>query len=146
MGRRICELLSCELSYEDLLLLQAIAFEVDPRIVSIAQQAAKRVQVGILSNNAPLMNEALPVHFPKLAQVFDPILFSFQFGSVKPERGLFEAVQAHLAVPPGDIVFIDDNSGHVAAARAVGWDAMIFESPEQLRRSLVERGLIASAV
>ncbi len=142
MELRICELLDCKFSRKELLRLQAIAFEVRSDVLSLAKAAALRKQVGILTNNAPLLQEALPHHFSELVELFDPILFSFQFGHVKPERELFEAVEAQLCIPGAAIHFIDDTQGHVAAARAAGWDAVLYQSPTQLRESLVERGII----
>ena len=99
----------------------------------------------MLTNNAPLLKEAMPQHFSELAQLFDPILFSYQFGHVKPERELFEGVQTHLSAEPDEIVFIDDTSGHVAAAASLGWDAIQFRSAAELRRALIERGVLASS-
>ena len=93
----------------------------------------------MLTNNAPLLREAFPIHFPELVQVFDPILFSFQFDHVKPEREIFQLVQEHLEVPADEIFFIDDQASHVASAVSVGWDAVQYESPEGLRRALAQR-------
>lgn len=136
MDRRICELLGCAFTRAELLRLQAAAFAVRPEVLRIAQRVATRTRVGILTNNAPLLEQALPIHLPELARAFDPILYSFEFGHVKPERALFEAVTARLALAPREIFFVDDQERHVAAARAVGWSALRFESAEQLERSL----------
>jgi HAD superfamily hydrolase (TIGR01509 family) len=82
-----------------------------------------------------------PTHFPKLERIFAPVLYSFQFGHTKPARALFEAVSRALALDPGEIFFVDDQLRHVTASREAGWDAVRFESAEQLRRLLVERRL-----
>ena len=78
--------------------------------------------------------------------MFDPILYSFQFKHVKPERELFEAVEDQLGLPGEEIHFIDDTQGHVAAARAAGWDAVQYLSTTQLRNALAERGLLDEGV
>ena len=145
MELRICQRLGCEFSRAELLRLQAISFEVRPEVLSLAQAVAIRKPVGILSNNSPLLEEALPHHVPELVESFDPILFSFQFGHVKPERELFEAVEARLGISAEEIHFIDDTPGHAAAACSAGWDAVGYQSPKQLRESLVERDLIDDA-
>ncbi|MDE0887060.1 MAG: HAD-IA family hydrolase [Myxococcota bacterium] len=126
--------------------LQALAFTVRPEVLAIAKRVSERRPTGILTNNAPLLEEALPIHFPELVDTFDPILFSFQFGHVKPERAIFEAVQAHLGVPASEILLLDDTAGHVAAASASGWDTIHYQSASQLRNSLASRSLIGEAV
>ena len=146
MEMRICELLGESFSREELLRLQALAFTVRPEVLAIAKRVSERRPTGILTNNAPLLEEALPIHFPELVDTFDPILFSFQFGHVKPERAIFEAVQAHLGVPANEILLLDDTAGHVAAASASGWDTIHYQSASQLRNSLASRSLIGEAV
>ena len=146
METRICELLDCHFSRKELLALQAIAFELRPEMLDIARAVATRKPVGILTNNAPFLQEAMPRFFPELVELFDPILYSFQFKHVKPERELFEAVEDQLGLPGEQIHFIDDTQGHVAAARAAGWDAVQYLSTTQLRNALAERGLLDEGV
>lgn len=145
MRREISALLAHQFSGEEVLRLQAAAFAVRPELVGIAHAVAAFTRVGILTNNAPLLEEAFPIHFPELVRTFDPILFSFQFRHVKPERELFDAVRAFLAVEPQEILLIDDQARHVLAARAAGWHAVQFESAAQIRRSLAGRGLLNGA-
>jgi len=145
MHERICALLGCKFSREELLRLQALAFSVRQEVVRIAEEISARKRVGILTNNAPLLRDALPEHLPALVRVFSPILFSFQFGHTKPERELFDAVASDLALTPAEIFFIDDQPSHVQAAREAGWEAVGFESVAQLRHALAERGFCHDA-
>ena len=144
MEKRICELLGCTFTRQELLALQARAFSLDAEALALAAAVAERVRVGILTNNAPLLPEALPVHFPEVLRVFDPILLSFQLGHVKPEPELFAAVQEYLGLAPGEILFIDDTAGHVRAAVSMGWDAVHYFAPGPLRRALQQRGTLDS--
>ncbi len=142
MARRICELLGCTFSRAELLRLQTLAFVLDPEVLALAEAVSRRLRIGILTNNAPLLHEALPYSFPDVVRLFDPILFSFQLGHVKPEAELFEAVQARLGLEPGEILFIDDTAAHVRAALSTGWDAVRYQSVPELRKALVERGIL----
>lgn len=144
MERRINELLESDFSHDELLRLQAAAFTLRPEMIAIAAAVSARGRTGILTNNAPLLLEAFPVHFPEVARLFDPLLFSFQFGHVKPEPELYEAVRDRLGVPPEEILFVDDNPANVAAARASGWDAVRFETVPLLREALAQRGILPS--
>ena len=145
MELRLCQLLGEDFTRAELLWLQSLAFTLRPETFSLAKKVAERKPIGILTNNSPLLKEALPRHFPELVDSFDPILFSFQFGHVKPEPALFEAVQAQLGIAGNEILFFDDTEGHVLAAAAVGWDAIHYQSPRQLRDSLVSRSIIDDA-
>ncbi len=60
MGRRICALLGCTFSREELLHLQTLAFVVDPEVLALAEAVSRRLRVGIPTSNAPLLHEALP--------------------------------------------------------------------------------------
>ncbi len=145
MHAEICERLGVAFTRDELLRLQALAFRIRPDVLRIAGELAARHRVGILTNNAPLLHDAIPAHFPELERIFAPVLYSFQFGHAKPARALFEAVARVLALDPSEIFFSDDQPRHVSAAREAGWEAIQFESAAQLRRALVERRLLGDA-
>jgi len=144
MHEQICTRLDYRFSRAELLRLQAAAFTLRPEVVRLAIEVSARARVGVLTNNAPLLQDALPTHFPELTRVFAPILYSFEFGCAKPERALFERVAARMALEPKQIVFVDDQVSHVEAARSVGWDALRFESVAGLRCALADRGLLSA--
>ena len=54
----------------------------------------------------------------------------------KPDPRIFELAAARFAIAPERSLFIDDTMEHVLAARSVGFNAVHFVSPEQLRRDL----------
>lgn len=144
MHAQICARLGVAFTRDELLALQALAFRVQPDVLRIAEALAERLRVGILTNNAPLLREAVPAHLPELARVFAPILYSFEVGHTKPARALFDSVARALELSPREIFFVDDQPRHVAAAREAGWDAVPFESAARLRRALIERGLLGA--
>ena len=61
-------------------------------------------------------------------------------GLRKPAAESFEAVVAHLGLPPGRLLFVDDRQANVDGALAVGIPAVRFESAEQLEAELRQRG------
>ena len=65
----------------------------------------------------------------------DDIVYSHEVGLVKPEPEIFELTARRLAVRPEEIVFLDDQPGHVEAARAAGWHAVVHV---ETRRSIGE--------
>jgi hypothetical protein len=79
--------------------------------------------------------DALPALFPRYNRRFDPLLFSYQFGALKPSAALFTAVLAQLGPPAQNILLIDDAPQSVEGARA-GTQAYLFTSVERLRIDL----------
>jgi 2-haloacid dehalogenase len=66
-------------------------------------------------------------------------------GVIKPDPEIFRRLLTRFALEAARTVFIDDAPRNIAAAAALGLVAVRFESPEQLRRDLVELGLPLSA-
>jgi FMN phosphatase YigB (HAD superfamily) len=69
------------------------------------------------------------------------IIFSYQVGALKPDPAIYHAVEAATGAPPAEHLFLDDLPENVAGARAVGWDAICFETPDQAQEELVARGM-----
>jgi len=78
--------------------------------------------------------------FPFLA-LFDSIVLSGEVRLVKPEPEIFHLTLQRIGLPAQECLFIDDSAANIAAARALGWQAIRFESPEQLARELRQAGV-----
>ena len=68
--------------------------------------------------------------------VFDRIFVSCELGARKPERAAFEAIARETGVPLERILFFDDTRENVDGARAAGLQAMLVESPQDVRAAL----------
>jgi len=72
---------------------------------------------------------------------FDEIVYSAALGVCKPERVFFTNAQARMGVLVAQsILFVDDATANVDAARACGWRAMLYRGPESLSRALAGWG------
>jgi putative hydrolase of the HAD superfamily len=90
-----------------------------------------------LLSNAPLeLADALSAD--PTVEAFDHLLFSSHLGIVKPEPSIFERAVAILSLPPEQILFVDDKTANVEAAREAGLGAVVFTSPAQLRSDVRE--------
>ncbi|WP_104054729.1 MULTISPECIES: HAD family phosphatase [unclassified Arthrobacter] len=67
---------------------------------------------------------------------FSRLYFSAQLRMMKPDPRIFEHVAADLAARPGDIVFIDDNSLNIAAAKQQGFQTLLHTPSTDLREEL----------
>jgi FMN phosphatase YigB (HAD superfamily) len=81
---------------------------------------------GILSNSGPGAREREACWC--FADVTDDIVYSHEVGLKKPDPAIYLLAQGRLGVEPEEILFLDDVSGHVDAARAAGWHAVLHES------------------
>ena len=94
---------------------------------------ASGCRTGILSNTE---KPARPVMTGEPYRIFDPIVLSWEVGSSKPQRRIFEVLIETLALPPPEILFIDDVESYVQAARELGLQALLFTDAQTLRKDL----------
>lgn len=88
-----------------------------------------RFKVGVLSNmSASHWRRVVDMELPKR---FDFICVSCEIGFLKPSREAFEAALDRLTLPPDQVLFLDDGSANVDAARELGFVAHLVRSPAQ---------------
>lgn len=71
-----------------------------------------------------------------LGQLVDGEFASCSVGVRKPDTAYFDLVQKRLGLSAARIVFWDDASGNVAAAREAGWTAHLYEGLEGFMREM----------
>jgi putative hydrolase of the HAD superfamily len=69
---------------------------------------------------------------------FDPLIFSCDLGSVKPELTIYKNCLARLNVLPDKVLFLDDRAENVAAATQLGIPGLVFDDMGKVSRE-VER-------
>ena len=74
---------------------------------------------------------------------FDGLLVSGEERIIKPDPAIFELLLDRFGLDPGSTFYVDDSPANVAAAAALGLDAVRFTGPGQLRRDLAARRLLA---
>lgn len=72
---------------------------------------------------------------------FDGIVISGEVGLVKPDQAIFEVLLEYTGHPAGDCLFIDDHFPNIEVARALGFQTIQFQSPQQLEAELSTRGI-----
>jgi putative hydrolase of the HAD superfamily len=76
-------------------------------------------------------------------QRFDVLVWSYQLGIAKPDPAIYRYTLVQLGARPEETLFIDDKIANVEAARALGIQALLYISVEQLRADLIAAGLDA---
>ncbi len=117
-------------------LIEAIG--VNPKMYDLVEELKeKKITVGLLSNIDDRL--AKMVRDFGLYRPFEPCLLSCEIGFEKPDSRAYLHLLEKLNLPAKDVVFIDDKPENVEAAKKVGFDAILFQSEEQIRKELEVR-------
>ena len=76
---------------------------------------------------------------------FRGIVVSGEVGTAKPDEAAFAHLTDGFGIEPAAAVFIDDSAPNVEVARRLGFAAVHFTSPDDLRRQLAALGLPVAA-
>lgn len=73
---------------------------------------------------------------------FEGIVVSGIEKTRKPFPEFYQLLFDRYKIIPGESLFIDDNIKNIEGAKAVGLNTIHFQSPEKLRKELIEMGLL----
>jgi len=79
--------------------------------------------------------------YPFFAQL-DATVLSGEVDLLKPDARIFNLLLEKAERSAAECVLIDDSAVNIAAARELGWDAIHYQSPQQLQTELTQRGLM----
>ncbi len=98
-------------------------------------------RLGILSNTCPGHWSYCRGQYALLNKGFEIYALSYELGACKPSPKIFAGAAKLAGLPPEEIFFVDDVAGHVAGAKAAGFDAVQYTTTAQLASDLHERGV-----
>lgn len=86
--------------------------------------------------------ESYPVIYKRFEFLhwFDETILSGREKLLKPDPVIFELLLDRVHLKAGECVFIDDSGTNVLAAKELGFQAILFTSPQALHAELIERG------
>ena len=104
-------------------------FTLRPRMLDLVERLRNRgFTVGILSDQTNWLDE-LDSRFGFFGS-FDYIFNSFHMGKSKNDPTHFDDVLRLLNRQGREVLFIDDNDGHVGRAGERGWKAILYRNPD----------------
>lgn len=109
-------------------------------IVTALKQAGRRL--GVLSNTTCDHWDWVNGKFPQIMGLFPLHALSCSLQLMKPDPAIYARAAELCETPPGEIFFTDDRPDNIAAAKAAGWDAVHFETADQIRNELTRRGVL----
>lgn len=86
--------------------------------------------------------------FPRALELFeflhilDGIVVSGKEKLIKPNPAIFELLLQRYNLAAPDCVFIDDNAANINTAKAMSFETIHFSTPDGLKKSLVELGVL----
>jgi HAD superfamily hydrolase (TIGR01509 family) len=138
-----CEQIGAKPDYQALLRAAGDIFTVNASIVPVvAALHAAGNRLGLLSNTCEAHWDYIQQYrYSIISDMFDVITLSYEVHAMKPDRRIFAAAAEKAGVPPQEVFFTDDIAGHVAGARAAGFDAEQYTTTPELVRQLRKRGV-----
>lgn len=117
-------------------------FELNTRILPILfGLRGAGYELGVLSNTSSAHWRYCTRKFPFLLSLFDRHALSYRIGAMKPSAAIYQKAREIAGVPPSQILFFDDRPENIAAASALGWDAVLFTSAAAAAKELAGRGI-----
>ena len=114
---------------------------IDDTVRVLEDLAARRTRVIALTNWSAELFPHARRRFGFL-DLFEDIVVSGEVGVAKPAPAIFALTAERAGLAPEQLVFTDDSPANVAAADALGIDAIRFEDTGHLRADLEARGLL----
>lgn len=116
---------------------------IEGSVAILDELAASGVALYAITNFALPRWEESRARFPFLATHFRDVVVSGAEGVTKPDPRLYTLCLSRNGLQAPDCIFIDDSPANVAAAAALGLDAIRFTNPITLRQALQSRGVLA---
>ena len=107
----------------------------------VAQLAAAGHRLGILSNTCEGHWRHCYSRYTILREYFSVYALSYEIGACKPDAAIFRRAAELAGVSPEEIFYTDDLAGHIAGAKAAGFDAVVYTSTAELVGEMHRRGL-----
>lgn len=111
-------------------------------VAVMEQLIAAGWDVTMLTNFAADTFAEAKQRFPFLARPRG-VTVSGEIGVIKPDPEIYRIHAENFGLEPAATLFIDDSPANVAGAKAAGWQAVLFEGTEKLKRDLADRGIAA---
>lgn len=141
--QRFCQAIGTRPDFDRLVFAASDIFQANLSIKPLigALQHA-RYRLGLLSNtNEMHWKFVCDGRFGFLPDAFETLALSFEIGAIKPDPSIFIRAAELAGVAPQEVFFVDDRPEHVAAAREVGFDAVVYSDTPSLAADLRQRGI-----
>jgi glucose-1-phosphatase len=138
---QFCKILDVQLDYDRFCDIWSCIFAETLLPESMLEGLARRFRMVLLSNTNAIHFQMLRENYPLLRH-FHALVLSYEVKAMKPAAAIFQAAIDRAGCRPEECFYTDDIPEYVAGARALGIDAVQFESAEQIQREMRARGIV----
>ncbi len=104
-------------------------------VIDAVARLHERMPTALLTNNIREWRSGWQKVIP-VERLFDVAIESREVGTRKPEQRIYEINRERLGVPHEAIFFFDDIGQNLKAARALGWQTVLFADPADAMATL----------
>jgi HAD superfamily hydrolase (TIGR01509 family) len=104
--------------------------ELDTELADFAASLRPRCLTAILSNSADGARREEQARY-RFAESYDPVLYSHEIGTAKPDPASFLLACQALDLPPSQVVMVDDVPEFIAGARSVGMHGVLHRTSQE---------------
>jgi putative hydrolase of the HAD superfamily len=112
-------------------------FTPNDEVCALLPQLKGRYKLLLLSNTNDLHYRHFARQFADTLAHFDALVASHQVGLRKPHPDIYRHCERLAGCPAERCLFLDDLPANVAAARACGWQGVVYRPGDDLRRLLL---------
>ena len=117
-------------------------FELNSSMVPLITQLSRTGhRLGILSNTSASHWEYCRQHFAILRDCFEKNILSYEVGTMKPQRAIYQAAIDATGVPAAKIFYTDDLEPNIQGGVECGMDAVLYTDAPTLINAMRQRNL-----
>jgi glucose-1-phosphatase len=133
----------CRLTCDDVQFDAAYAdmFVPNPETCELLPKLRERYRLLLLSNTTDVHSRWFLLQFADVIALFDGVVLSHEVGVRKPDRRIYERCLALAECAAGECLFVDDLPPNVEAARACGWQGIVYQPGGDFVRRLSAIGV-----
>ena len=105
--------------------------ELDLRLIDLIRALHQTHKMGIISNAMDGLRSTIEDEW-QIADAFDVVVVSAEFGTMKPHPSIYEQCCQQLGVQPANAVFIDDFQHNIVGANAIGMAGIHYPPSKQV--------------
>ena len=105
-----------------------------------------RYRLLLLSNTNDFHARYFLHQFDEVLAPFDALVLSHEVHMRKPDPRIYEHCRRIADRPAAELLFIDDLPTNIDAARAAGWQGIVYRRGDDLRRRLAEAGVVIDSM
>ena len=117
----------------------------NPAVIGLLPRLSTDYRLILASNTNEAHCTRFREQFADVLEHFDHLVVSHEARSRKPHREFFTYCQKFADCAPAECLFVDDLPSNIAAARAFGWQGIVYEAGMDLVVALRTQGVDLSA-